>query len=97
MNFTDQFNRALEIKKLNINKLAKKLNLHNGNLYQIRRGEKSPSLEMLNRIITEGFGMSFAEFFAEDDPHFDKLSDKYTKEEIEIYKKINRDLTRLLD
>ncbi len=97
MNFVDHFNRALEVKKINVNMLAKRLGLPNSNLYQIRKGVRIPSYDMMTRIIIEGFGMSFAEFFAEDDPHFDKLSDKYTKEEIEIYKKINRDLTRLLD
>lgn len=91
MNFADQFNRALEIKNLNVNKLAKKLNLRNSNLYQIRKGAKTPSYDMMVHIITDGFDMSLAEFFSEEDIHIekdlDKLSAKYTKEEIEIYKK----------
>ncbi|MBQ4098138.1 MAG: helix-turn-helix transcriptional regulator [Clostridia bacterium] len=66
-----------EKKYMNRNQLANNAGVSPTYIYQLERGEKSPTVEYLNNICW-GLGITIEEFFAtekKDNPIFDKLSE----------------------
>jgi Predicted transcriptional regulators len=67
LNIGEHIKRARESKSLSMNQLAKISGAPQSALSQIEAGNRQPTFDMLDRIVT-GLGLTLGEFFATEPP-----------------------------
>lgn len=79
--------------KISQNSLAKKINIAQSTISYIEKGETNPSFDIVEKIIIEGFNMTFAEFFSNTNT---SIENYLYKELLDSIKDLPEDKIKLL-